>query len=195
MAKIGFEYIVAGALDTDNSVSAATAAYTNTREIGPGANVNGSPTSSDVKDYGDDRVVATDVSVTGGTLSLELNEPSLENEAWILGHSVDADGAILRNTNDIPPYVGIGFVGKSRKLDNTTAYRAKIYLKAQFKEPSDENATKQDSVSFSHTTMEGNLFQLENGDWKLDKVFETLAEAKAYVDEILCMSAAEAETE
>lgn len=188
MAKIGFEYIVAGKLDTDVSTSASAAVYTETREIGPGANVNGSPTSSDVKDYGDDRTVATDVSVTGGTLSLELNEPSMANEAWILGHTIDADGAMLRNSNDIPPYVGIGFVGKSRQLDNTTGYRAKIYLKAQFKEPNDENATKQESVTFSHTTMEGNLFQLENGDWKLDKLFETLAEAKAYVAKILCLS-------
>lgn len=191
MAKVGFEYIMAGLLDTSVSVSAATATYTDAREIGPGANVNGSPTSSDVKDYGDDRTVETDVSVTGGTLSLELNEPTMENEAWILGHSIDADGAMIRNTNDISPYVGIGFVGKSRR-DGVTIYRTKIYLKAQFKEPSDENATKQESVTFNHTTMEGNLFQLENGDWKKDAEYETLAEAKAAIDTFFGVSEATA---
>lgn len=181
MAKVGFEYIVAGLLDTSASVSAATATYTDAREIGPGANANGSPTSSDVKDYGDDRTVETDVSVTGGTLSLELNEPTMENEAWILGHSVDESGGMVRNTNDIPPYIGVGFVGKSRR-DGATIYRTKIYLKTQFKEPSDENATKQESVTFNHTTLEGNLFQLENGDWKTDAEYETLAEAKAAIN-------------
>lgn len=191
MAKVGFEYIMAGLLDTSVSVSAATATYTDAREIGPGANVNGSPTSSDVKDYGDDRTVETDVSVTGGTLFLELNEPTMENEAWILGHSIDADGAMIRNTNDISPYVGIGFVGKSRR-DGVTIYRTKIYLKAQFKEPSDENATKQESVTFNHTTMEGNLFQLENGDWKKDAEYETLAEAKAAIDTFFGVSEATA---
>lgn len=34
--------------------------------------------------------------------------------------------------------------------------------------------------------MEGNLFELENGDWKNDKEFDSLGEAKAYVDKVLC---------
>lgn len=182
MAKIGFEYIVAGALNTSVSKSYATVAYTDAKEIGPAAAVNGTPTSSDVKDYGDDRTVETDVSVTGGTLSLELNEPTLENEAWLLGHKYDESTGVIRNTNDIPPYVGIGFVGKSRK-DGSTVYKAKIYLKAQFKEASDENATKQESVTFSHTTLEGNLFQLENGDWRVEQTFDTLEAAKAFLNE------------
>lgn len=50
MAKIGFEYIVAGALNTSVSKSYATVAYTDAKEIGPAAAVNGTPTSSDVKD-------------------------------------------------------------------------------------------------------------------------------------------------
>lgn len=65
MAKIGFEYIAAAKLDETASKSAATAKYTEGREIGPGANINGTVNSSDVKDYGDDRTLLTDVSVTG----------------------------------------------------------------------------------------------------------------------------------
>ena len=74
MAKIGFEYIVAAKLDTEASVSKATAKYTEARVIGPAANANFTINTSDVKDYGDDNVVETDVSPTGGTASLELNE-------------------------------------------------------------------------------------------------------------------------
>ena len=33
--------------------------------------------------------------------------------------------------------------------------------------------------------MEGNLYYLENGDWKDEKTFDTLEEAKAYVDTTL----------
>lgn len=185
MAKIGFEYIVAGKLNEAVSVSAATAKYTESREIGPGATFSGTPTSGDVKDYGDDRTLLTDVSVTGGTLSAELNEPTLGNEAWLLGHTYSETDGMLRNINDIPPYVGVGLVGKSKKDNDTVIYRAKVYLKAQFKEPTDESSTKQESVTFSHTTLEGNLFQLENGDWKQEKDFATLAEAKTYLNGII----------
>lgn len=184
MAKIGFEYIVAAELNMEVSKSLETAKYTDMKEIGPGASVTGTPSSSDVKDYGDDRVVETDVSVTGGTLNLELNEPTEENEAWLLGHKYEKEKGVVRNTGDIPPYVGIGFVGKSRK-DGKTVFKAKVYLKAQFKEPSEEFQTKQDNVTFSHTTLEGNLFQLENGDWKTDKECATLDEAKTFITNIL----------
>ena len=192
MAKIGFEYIVAGELDTSVSTSKATAVYSNSREIGPGANFNGTPTSADVKDYGDDRTLETDTSVTGGTLSLELNEPTLENEAWILGHTYDEDtNSMTRNANDVAPYIGIGVVGKSKR-NNAIIYRVKVYLKAQFKEPNDENATKQESVTFSHTTMEGNLFQLDEGDWKYVAEYTTLAAAKAALNTIFGITEAAA---
>lgn len=188
MAKVGFEHIVAGKLNMEVSKSAATAKYTDARVIGPGARVNGSPTSNDVKDYGDNRAVETDVSVSGGTLSLELNEPTMENEAFMLGHENNKEGGMIRNANDIPPFLGVGFVGQSRR-DNKTVHRAKIYLKAQFREPNDENQTKQETITFSHTTMEGSIFMLENGDWKKESEFETLDEAKKFVDDFLGISA------
>lgn len=184
MAKIGFEYIVAAKLDTEVSVSKATAKYTEARVIGPAANANFNINTSDVKDYGDDNVVETDVSPTGGTASLELNEPTMQNEGWLLGHTVTEDDGMVRNANDIPPYVGIGFVGKSVRA-HETVFKAKVYLKVQFKEPNDENATKQDTVTFTHTTMEGNLYTLQNGDMKAENEFKTLAEAKTYVNKIL----------
>lgn len=184
MAKVGFEYVVAGELKSGTGTSLTAARYSDMKEIGPAAALNITPTSSDVKDYGDDRTVETDVSVTGGTISLELNEPTLVNEAWLLGHKYEESTGMIRNTSDIPPYVGIGFVGKSRR-DGKTVYKAKVYLKAQFKEASDENATKQESVTFNHTTMEGNLFELENGDWKVEKEFTTLAEAKTFLSTTL----------
>lgn len=191
MAKVGFEYIAAAKLDETVSKSAATAKYTEGREIGPGANINGTVNSSDVKDYGDDRTLLTDVSVTGGTISAELNEPTLENEAWMLGHTCTEDNGVVRNTEDIPPYLGVGFVGKAKSSKVAgIIYRAKIYLKAQFKEPGDDNASRQDSTTFGHTPMEGNIFQLENGDWKKEQEFTTLAEAKAFVNTFLCITEA-----
>lgn len=193
MAKVGFEYVAAAKLNDAVSTSKATAVYTEGREIGPAANFNGTPTSSDVKDFGDDRTLETDTSVTGGTLSLELNEPTMENEAWILGHNYeDTSGGMLRNVNDIAPYLGIGCVGKSKR-NGALVFRAKIYLKTQFRVPNDENATKQDQVTFGHTTMEGNIFQLKNGDWKDEKEFDTLEDAKEYINTTLNITEDEGE--
>lgn len=186
MAKIGFEYIAAAKLNTENAASIATAKYTDGKEIGPGANFNVTVTANDVKDFGDDRALITDVSVTGGTVSAELNEPTMENEAWMLGHTFSAETGMIRNADDTPPFLGIGLVGKSRTSKKEgIVYRAKVYAKIQFKEPNDENTTKQESTTFNHTTMEGNLFVLPNGDWKSENEFDSLDAAKAFVNKAL----------
>ncbi len=178
MAKIGFEYIIAAELKS--GTSAANAIYNAYKEVGTGASCNIAPTANDVKDYGDDRTVATDTSVTGGTVSLELNEPTLEIEAFLLGHTYDSTAkSMLRNAeSDVDPYVGMGFIGKSVNEANEKIYKVKAIYKAQFKEANDDNTTKQESTTFNHTTLEGNLFKLENGDWSYVAQYETLADAK-----------------
>lgn len=177
MAKTGLEYIVVAILKDQ------TPSYEKGQYLGPSSTFNGSPTVSDVKDYGDNGTTETDVSVTGGTLSLELNENTLATYAFLLGHELDEEtGEVISNEDDIAPYVGAGAVGKSRR-NNKNKYTAKFYYKAQFKEPNDENATKQENTTFTHTTLEGNLFKLDNGAWKVQNEFDTLAEAKAWVNE------------
>ena len=182
MAKIGLEYVVMGKLSEAVSKSGATAAYTEPMYMGPNAAFNGSPTANDVKDYGDNRAVETDTSVTGGTITIDHNELTLEEYAYILGHTLDeTTQSVVSNTGDVAPYLGVGAVGKSKR-NNTNKYTAKFYYKTQFREPSDENATKQDNTTFAHTNLEGNIFELENGDWKDQKEFDTITEAKAWLN-------------
>lgn len=187
MAKVSNLWEYAAKLNTEVSKSLETAAYTEGREIGPAAALTFTPTSNDVKDYGDGHIVETDTSVVGGTMTIEFNEPTLENEAFLLGYEYNKDGekgSMIRNANAVAPYIGKGFVGLS-KIDNKNVYKAKIYLKVQFRESADEYTTKQDTVTFSHTSMDANFFALDNGDWKTEKHFDTLEEAQTWVKSIL----------
>lgn len=179
MAKKGFEYVVAGKFNE------ATGKITEGRYLGPTSTFNISVTSNDVKDYGDDRAVVTDTSVTGGTTSVEINEMVNETYAFMLGHTYDKEkDAIVCNRNDVAPFLALGAVGKSRGEDNVDKYTAKVYRKNQFKEPNDENATQTETLSFTHTTVEGNMFVPADGDWKKQETFTTLQEAKAYLNEM-----------
>ena len=181
MAKIGLDYVAVAKLAA-GATSAATATYTDGKYMGTSAGLTGNVTSNDVKDYGDDRTVETDTSFQSGSLSWEKNDIEDEDYAYLLGHTYDStEKTVLANADDIAPYVGVGVVGKSKR-SGSYVYVAKIYLKVQFHEPNDENATKQDTVAFAHETIEGNVFELPNGDWKEQKSFETLAAAQAFVD-------------
>ena len=191
MAKIGFEYTVIGKLSEDTD---GTPSYSDSKYMGPNTAFNVTVNSNDVKDYGDDRVVETDTSVIDGTVSVEHNELTLEQEAYLLGHTLGTSGQIVYNDTDEAPFLGIGIVGKSKR-SGSRVYTAKVYYKTQFREPSDENATKQDSTTFTHTTLEGNMYTLKNGDWKTAQEFTSLSDAKDFLDELFGVEAETGETE
>lgn len=183
MSKTGFLYACAGILKSDES------GYEKGRYLGPSATFSITVTSSDVKDYGDNRVVETDTAVTGGTVSLELNEMLSENNAYILGHAVDEEsGEVTFSQDDIAPFLGLGAIGTSRR-DGKNKYIGKFYKKVQFKEPNDENATRQENTNFTHSTLEGNMFVPEDGIWKEQNEFDTLEEAKEWLNKKVAITA------
>ena len=175
MAKTGFLYTCAGTLQEDGT-------HKDGRHLGPSATFNITPTTSDVKDFGDNRVVETETEVTSGTVGLDLNEMLMENNAYILGHKIDEKtGEMHYRQGDIAPFLGIGAIGTSKR-SGKNKFIGKFYPKVQFKEPNDENATKQENTTFTHTHLDGNLFVPEDGLWKVEKEFDTLAEAKEWLN-------------
>lgn len=180
MAKKGFLYTVAGILKDDES------GYEKGKYLGPTATFNINPTSNDVKDYGDNMVVATDTSVTGGTTSVEINEMANELYAFMLGHTYDTEkDEVTCKQTDVAPYLGLGTIGVVRDGNKPDKYVVKFYKKVQFKEPNDENSTQQDTLTLTHTTLEGNLFIPGNGEWKTQASFETLEAAKTYLNKLI----------
>ena len=176
MAKKGLRYVAIGILDAEKGT------YSGGKHLSPAAHLTGTPTSANVKDYGDDRVVDTDKSVTGGTVSLELTDDDDEIYTMVLGHKTTTGTdttakTIVYNADDVAPFVGVGAVGQSG-----SKWTAKFYKKVQFAEPTDEDQTKQENTTFSHVTLEGDLLLMEDGTWKERQTFATLAEAKAWVD-------------
>lgn len=179
MSKKGIEYAVFGILNE------ATGTYSSGRYLSPVAGYNGSPTAADVKDYGDNRIVETDKTVTGGTLSVELNHDSDDIYCMLLGHEKDeTTGEIKYNAEDTAPYVGTGAIGKSEG-----EWVARFYKKVQFAEPSDDNSTKQENTTFNHVALEGDILVPAGGEWKLRKRFDTLDAAKAWLNGLVNISA------
>lgn len=174
MAKKGIEYVVFGKLQANGT-------YKDGKRLGPAATFNGSATKSNAKDYGDNRTVETDNSVTGGTLTVELNNDTDEIYTYLLGNKKTGDGEeIISSADDIAPYVGVGAIGLSG-----TEYVAKFYNKVQFSEPNDDNQTKQENTTFNHISLEGEILIPEDGNWRRRKTFATREEAKAYLNKIV----------
>ena len=68
--------------------------------------------------YADDGVDESVDEFTSGTLSLGLNDLASTVAAELLGARVDTNGVLVNSTNDIAPYVAVGF--RARKAENGT---------------------------------------------------------------------------
>lgn len=177
MAKTGIRYAV---FAVATEASDGTITYADGACLSPVAGFNGNINQSNGKDYGDDRVVATDNTVTGGTLTVELNEDNDNIYTMLLGHSKptgSGDQPIQYKDTDVAPFVGCGAIGRSG-----SQWVAKWYTKVQFHEPADDNATAQETITFNHVTLEGDILIPENGLWKERETFDTLAAAKTWLN-------------
>lgn len=188
MAKVGMEYVVSAHL-TEGEDGVAT--YTKGRYWGPSSSFSVSPNASSVDDYGDDGVVESDRSITNAGISIELNESTLELEADILGHVYDSETKEMTSSrDDQAPWLGMGCVGKSMR-NNKIVFRVIWLNKVMVNEAGEELATKQETTTFNHSTYEGTAYSLkdEKGSWVIKKEFDTLAAAKAYLNEKAGISA------
>lgn len=196
MAKRGVEYCVAA--EATYNTGTGMWSYGNGRSLGPVAKFNFSPTKATGKDFGDNRTVETESETRGGTLSVELNNDTYENKAFLLGHTVSEDTittpagpitatGIHYNVDDEAPFVGIGAVVHSTGDQNYKNWIVKFYPLVKFSEPTDENATKTENITFGHYLIEGDVTE-KDGLMKKNEAFSTKAEAKEYLNALLHIS-------
>jgi phi13 family phage major tail protein len=183
MAKIGLKYpVYSPATETDSTITYGTGAV-----LAKAISASISIENNDVKLYADDVVAESDNSFASGTITIGIDD--LYDAAkvalldYVEGNTVDpATGAKELSVGTASPaYVGFGFYGKV--IRNKVPYWRAIWLKkVQFAEPSDELATKGESVEFGTPELEGTIMMAADGKWKEEGTFSTEAGAKAWLD-------------
>ena len=173
MSKNGIEYAVFGKKKSDGT-------YEDGCWISPVAGYNGAPNVVSGADYGDNHSLDPESYVSGGTLTVEFNRDQDAVYTFLLGHEQDSDGEIAYNVNDEAPVVGTGAIGRS-----DGGYKAVFYKEVQFHEPNDDNTTRNNSIQHNHLSVEGEIMIPDDGEWRLTKRFDSLSEAKAYLNALV----------
>lgn len=159
--------------------------YTGACDISTVATLNGSPEKTEGEAWGDNRVVASAKLVKKIGLSLELNDLAAKEYADICGHTYDETSKkVTVKSTDVAPYIGIGAIGNSER-DGKEVFILKLYKKAQFGDPNDENSTETNSIDYKNTTLEGTAYPDDSDELKIEQEFDTLAEAKTELDTLL----------
>jgi phi13 family phage major tail protein len=176
MAKVGLKHIIGAELDE----SGATPSYSNGTVIGKAISANVSVEINEALLYADDSVAESIKEFKSGKISLNTDDLSYAVQGLLLGHTV-TDSTLKANSNDVAPYVGVGFYGQVVR-GGTVKYRAVWLYKVKFGEPGDESKTKGDNIEFITPTIEGTLMKLANGDWKDETLVATETAAALWLD-------------
>ena len=177
MAKIGlnnFRYSVL------TEAADGTPSYAGAVKPAKAVSCSVSVDNNDAKLFADDALAESDTSFAGGSVTMGIDEDDLTTMAALLGHTI-SEGEMVRNAEDVAPYVGLGRV-VTKMVNGAYKYKVEILYKVKFAAPSQENSTKGESIEFGTTEIEGTVNALANGDWSKAKQFDTKEAAITYLE-------------
>ena len=177
MAKIGLNNLKFGVL----SEVGETVTYGAMQSLGKAVSANVSITSNSAVLYADDAIAETDNTFSAGTITLTVDDDSDTVFAPLLGHEIDSDsGVMIRNKNDVAPYVGVGRIINKMK-NGARLFKVEFLSKVKFTEPSQESNTHGETTEFGTPQIEGTIATLESGEWSKTKTFTTHSAALAFL--------------
>ena len=181
MAKIGLNNFRYGIL---TEAQDGTPSYAGALQLGKAISCNVEVSNNSAKLYADDVEQETDTSFAGGTVTIGIDRADYETQANLLGHTYSAGTGMVRNSNDIAPYVALGRVIKLM-IDGALKWKVEFLYKVKFAEPSQSDTTQGESVEFGTVEMQGQIAQLANGNWSTTQIFDTKSEAISYLEGLL----------
>ncbi|WAH38619.1 major tail protein [Alicyclobacillus dauci] len=107
------------------------------------------PKSNAATLYADDGPSETATVLGEVDVTIELSELPVEDQAAILGHTIDGNGVLVKKSSDQAPYIAVGFI--SRKSSGKDLYVWLLKGKAQV--PEDDLQTQEDKPNFATTSL------------------------------------------
>lgn len=174
MAQIGLKSFLFGELDEE------TMTYAEPSKLAGAIEFKESLTTNDAKLYADDVLQESDTSVSGGTVTLGIDDDDDTIFAPLLGKTVqevtigeEKVKVAVSNTGDLPKAVGFGYITSKTK----ERYKVYFYPKIKFSPYSTDAKTKEDKLEYTTPSVEGTLFPLEDGTYKKESTVNSMAMA------------------
>ena len=182
MAKIGLNNFRYSKLTESET---GTATYAGAKKPARAVSCKVSVSTSSASLYADDVLAESDTSFNNGTVTIGIDEEDNATMADLLGHTLAEEGGeMVRNANDVAPYVGLGRV-IVKMVNGARKSKVEFLCKVKFSEPSQDDKTKGENVEFTTSELEGTVSTLADGTWSKTKTFDTQADAIKYLEGLM----------
>lgn len=182
MAKVGVSNLHYAIQQTEDTATAA-ATYGTPVAIKGTVNVDVQVASETATLYADNGPYESAAGMGEITVSLELADLELADQAALLGHTVDSQtGQLDKKTTDTAPYVALAF---EFLMANGKKRAVKLY-KGKFTEPGETGQTKEASPNFQTQSISAAFVQLKNNAmWESVKDFDANAATDSWYASVL----------
>lgn len=180
MAKIGLKNFMFGTLVQSIYGTYPTPSYSIGQKPAKAISCKVDITNNDAKLFADDALAESDTSFQSGTVTIGIDDENDEMLSILLGH-VYNNGEVIRSSNDVAPYVGLGRI-ITKMVSGVYKYKVEFLYKVRFSEPSQDNNTKGENLEFGTSEIIGQISCLDNGQWSITKTFDALADAQTYLE-------------
>lgn len=193
MAKTGLRYIVVAKIKSETDGQPPV--YEQGMVLGAGIAADISFTINESQMYANNALKESSKSITGGEISMELDDLLAEARAYAMGVSVveEDDVKTYRTTGKTAPNVGVGFI-EERVYNGKTTHLPTWLYKVQFAPGAKNIKTRGENVEFQSTKVTGDMMGVypdDSGDVAFmdDREYEDGALATAWINEMAGITA------
>lgn len=158
----------------------ATGVYSNGFLANKGVEAVVTPNFNTLSYAGDDEIQKEKHKFKDATFTAKVTKLPIAAASVMFGHTVSGL-EIKYNTDDESNYVGYGFTTTVVNDAADDTYKAIVIPKVKFMDTAETFATNGDSITVNADAIEGKALVNLDGDWLIEKEFDTFAEAEAYV--------------
>lgn len=172
MAYVGLRKPIIAKLKNDGTYDAPFA-------FGKAIGLQVTPNYAEGSLYADDGQAEYDKEFSYAEVTLNTSTIPIAAHDQMFGHTV-TEKNVKFNADDQNNDVGVGWISVE-KVNGVRSFIGNFLNKAKFSEPSEDYATRGESIEYKTPSITGRASAIDGGSWKETETFATEAEAKNWI--------------
>lgn len=175
MAYVGLRHIIMAPWTKDNT-------YGQKFGFGKAIGLQITPNYAEGSLFADDKQAEYDKEFSYADVTLNTNTIPTEAHTTMFGHSKATDTEeITYKSGDQSAYVGMAWISVE-KVDGVRKFIGNFIYKVKFSEPSEDYATKGESIEYKTPSISGRAIAQDDEQWKAVEKFDTEEAAKTWIN-------------
>ena len=150
--------------------------------LGKAIGITVTPSYAEGSLYADDGQAEYDKEFSYADVTFNTSTLPIKAHEMMFGHETEGETGVSFKGDDQAEFVGAAWISVE-KVDGTRKYIGNFLTKVKFGEPSEDYATKGESIEYKTPSISGRASTNDAGLWKMTEICATEGEALSWIDQ------------